>query len=149
MFQRKALLTIVSVALAWVGQSTTSAQTAEEIFRRCNERVHTITERCVQRHVAIVAECSPRIRELLAAGEVEAARALARICITQINTSSRNCIDRIRLVCRECIDALHNLGANELAERLHQNCERAIQVILGSRTRAINAIHSLFPASPG
>ncbi len=149
MIQRNALLTLVAVAMAWLGQSTASAQTAEEIFRHCNERVHTITERCVQRHVAIVRECSPRIKELLAAGKVEEARALARLCITQINTTSRNCIDRIRLVCRECIDALNALGANALAEQLHENCERAIQVILGSRTRAINAIHSLFPNSAG
>jgi hypothetical protein len=147
---RLSLLGIMLAAtLAAATPRTASAQTAEEIFRYCNERIHTITERCVARHREIVSECSPRIRELIAAGQIEAARDLARRCIEQINTVTRNCIERIRTVCRECIDKLNSLGATELAEQLRVNCERAIKRILESRTHSINAIKSLFPNATG
>ncbi len=144
MFRRSLCSVALALALVSAGQSTAKAQTAEEVFRHCSERITSIAQRTRQRIHEITAACTPRIKELLHAGDVAHARELARHCIEQINTTSRNGIERIRAVCRECVHALSALGATELAALLEQHCHRAINSILEARTRAINAIHALF-----
>ena len=149
MYRRSLCSAALTLALLFTVQSVAKAQTAEEIFRQCRERITNIALRSRERIHDIAAAGIPKISELLAAGEISQARELARRAIEQINTTSRNGIERIHAVCRECVAALNALGATELAELLQRHCERAVNSVLEARTRAINAIHALFADAGG
>lgn len=149
---RPAILAFAMFAML-AGQQIASAQTTdvasdtldpEVIARRCVNSINELAERCVLANVETAHKCIRRINELLEQGELEAAREVARRCLRVIEERSDDCVDEIHRQCRHCIQLLLRLNAPELARRVHNACENAVEHVRHSQRRTSNAIRSQF-----
>ena len=120
----------------------------DALVERCIARITRIAEESAEYNRTTAARCVRHIHALLEAGEVERARRVARHCIRLINHHSGRSATAIRHTCRRCVRALHEFGAEDLAARVAEACERAIARVRGSQQAAIAAIEGAFPSSP-
>jgi len=116
----------------------------ERVAKRCVDSINELAERCVAANVETAHECIRRIHELLEQGDREEAIHVARRCLRVIEERSDDCVDAIHQRCRHCIELLLRLQAPELARRVHNACENAVERVRHSQRRASNAIRSQF-----
>ena len=116
----------------------------ERVARRCINSINELAERCVAANVETAHKCIRRINELLEEGDRHEARHVAHRCIHVINDRSDACVDEIHRRCRHCIELLLRLQSPELARRVHNACENAVERVRHSQRRTTNAIKSLF-----
>ena len=134
----KFLMMMVAVSFGVV--STASAHGPEEIAHRCAHRVNHIVHRCNNAASEETHECVRKINALLEQGRVDAAHAVARECIQSATERTRRCVTAVDNTCEECIDILLRLGAPELARRLANICDHAVEGLKTTLQREKNII---------
>ncbi len=117
---------------------------AEEIYRKCVKQLRHLVTTCRRANARTVEECLPRIKRLLKDGKYHEAREVAARCIHKIEQQRDRCNEALRQVCRVCVKRLLDLGAEELARKLHRQCHHAKRAVNHSAERAIAAIRKPF-----
>ena len=148
---RLGLLTIATIAML-VSPQLATAQTPdtadtlnpERVAKRCVDSINQLAERCVSANVDTAHECIRRINELLDQGDEEGARRVAARCLHAIEVRSDDCVDEIHRRCRHCIELLLRLQAPELARRVHNACQDAVEHVRHSQRRTSHAIRAQF-----
>lgn len=149
--QRLGILALAMLAVL-AGQQFATAQTPpmpdtpdpELVAQRCVDSINRLAERCFSANVETAHECIRRINELLEQGDLEGARQVAGRCLHVIEQRSDACVDEIHERCRHCIQLLLRLQAPELARRVHDACNNAVEHIRHSQRRTSNAIRAQF-----
>ncbi len=128
------------------------ADHAAAFAQECAEHVQQIVQRCQNAAAKETHECVRRINALQAQGRERAARRVARECIEQATTRTENCVEAVHKICSDCIDVLLFLGEPELARRMHNVCEDAVEKLRGILQREKQAIQAAlenrFPNRP-
>ncbi len=131
---------MMMVAVSFGMASTASAHDPEDIAHRCAHRVNQIVHRCNTATAEETHECVRKINALLEQGRVDAAHAVARECIQSATERTRKCIHAVDTTCEECIDILLRLGAPDLARRIANICDHAVEVLKTTLQREKNII---------
>lgn len=132
----------MAALLVLVLAQNAQAQSPERIAHRCVEHVNQIVERCTNAAADETHECIRRINELLEAGRYEAAREVAQQCIRSATARTEDCVRAVRQACERCINVLLDMGQPELARRVHNACEDAVEVLRHLLQRETNAIQN-------
>lgn len=130
----------MTVAVCLCFASSLFAHDPVEIAQRCTQRVTQIVERCDNAAADETRECVRRINALLDAGRSEAAEAVAEECVRSATQRARNCSAAIEAICDECVDILLTLGEPQLARRVNNVCEGAVEHLRISLQRQKNII---------
>ena len=138
--KNRLLTTSIALLALCLGSRTASAKSPERIAHRCAEYVNGIVDRCRNAAADETQECVQQIRELLAEGRYEAARELAHECIRHATARTDACVDHVIEICRRCIDVLLDLGEPQLARRVANVCEDAIDELRHILEREKHAI---------
>ncbi len=134
----KFFLTSFAICLGMV--STATAQDPVDIAQRCARRVNQLVQRCDNAAAEATSECVRKINALQNAGREEAAKEVAEQCIRKATQRARNCAAAVESVCDECIDVLLEMGEPQLARRLNNICEDALEHIRTTLQRQKNII---------
>ena len=144
MRQRSIAAFLLSATVLSFAAQSAQAHDPDAVFERCIAKVRQAVTRCTDANTATTHECLRKIRFLLRHGIVERARAVAARCIDEIKDRTRHCVRYIEATCDECIEVLLRMGAPELARRLDQACDNAVDAVTHNARRGINAIRSAF-----
>lgn len=117
-------------------------QSPERIAARCVDAIDDTVDRCAHAAAKETHECVREIRRLLAAGRIRAAHRVARACVRSATDRTEHCADRVELICDVCIDILLDMGEPQLARRVNNACNDAIERLRSILQREKNAIRT-------
>jgi hypothetical protein len=132
------LAAVLVLALA----QSASAQSPERLAHRCVEYVNSIVERCANAAADETHQCIREINALLEAGRYEAAVEVARECIRSATARTEHAAGLIESARTRCINILLEVGEVELARRVSNACDDALEQLRHLLQREKNAIQN-------
>ncbi len=137
----KLLFAFCTAAGLMMATNSAMAQSSpEDVAARCANRINEIVDRCQNAASDETTECVRKIRRLLADGRRKAARRVAAECIRSATARTEKCVNRVERLCNACIETLQDMGAPQLARRINNLCEEAIEDLRAILQRQKNAI---------
>ena len=115
-----------------------------QIFAQCQDEMNALSFQCIQANNQTTEGCIAVVELLLEQGNNGAAAFVAHNSILVIRHRTDHCLRDIRRLCRECVQQLHEMGANQLAVLLRQNCEDTVSLVRFSTQSSIRSIQDLF-----
>ena len=116
------------------------ADSPEAVAKRCADKVEQVVARATNAAEEETHECVRQINALQEQGRHEAAAELARECIRNATQRTENAAEYVTELCDRCIVHLLELDAPQLARRIHNLCEDAIETLRAILQRETNAI---------
>lgn len=142
-----AVLLALGFTLLSADASQANAASPEEIAARCVAKVNKTVERCTNATSSETQECVRKIRRLLAAGRDRAARRVARECVESLTQRTGNCVEHVKRICDECVEFLLRIGEPQLARRVDNACDDAVEKLRSNLARAKAVIRAALGAS--